>query len=130
MKTATRFAVMAAVAAGLTAVAMPVIAAESAAPAQLAAGNEQDTYIDKAQREMAEWKRKVAGFGRDVKREGSEMKKDASEKLSRAWDEVEENWQELKQASKTAGDKSWDKAKEAYEASKKKLQETWNDIES
>ncbi|MPY70695.1 MAG: hypothetical protein GEU92_11465 [Alphaproteobacteria bacterium] len=130
MKTVAKFAVMTVVAAGLAAAAMPVIAADSAVAVQLAAGSEQDGYIDKAQREMAEWKRKVAGFGRDVKREGSEMKKDASEKLSKAWDEVEENWQELKQAGKTAGDKSWEKAREAYETSRKKLQETWNDIES
>lgn len=130
MRTASSFAAMTVLAAGLAGFAMPATAADPGAPAQVAAGDEQDGYVDKAQREMAEWKRKVAGFGRDVKREGSEMKKGASEKLSKAWDEVEENWQELKQASKTAGDKSWDKAKEAYEASKKKLQETWNDIES
>lgn len=129
MRTAKGFAAMSVLAIGLAGLAMPATAADPDAPARVA-DSEQDGYVDKARREMAEWKRKVAAFGRDVKREGREMKKEAAEKLAGAWDEVDENWQELKRAGRKAGDESWDRAKDAYEASKRKLQETWNDVAS
>ena len=86
----------------------------------------RDTYIRQNEGTFEEWGKKVDNFNAKAAERGSEAKKVAQRELDNAWAETKAGWSKLKNASRDG----WEDAKNAFEASKKKLDRAWTDAQS
>lgn len=86
----------------------------------------RDAYIRQNEGTFEEWGKKVDNFNAKAAQRGSEAKKATQRELDNAWAETKAGWAKLKNASRDG----WEDAKNAFEASKKKLDRAWSDAQS
>ena len=96
------------------------------AQVQMTQESGRDAYIRQNEGTFEEWGRKIDNFNTKAAERGSEAKKAAQRELGDAWTETKAGWAKLKSASRDG----WDDAKAAFEASRKKLERAWNDMQS
>jgi len=86
----------------------------------------RDAYIRQNEGTFEEWGKKVDNFNAKAAQRGSEARKAAQRELDNAWAETKAGWSKLKDASRDG----WEDAKNAFEASKQKLDRAWTDAQS
>ena len=118
---------LALIVAPLLLVTAPPSTATSAA-VQLVAVSDQvadrDSYKQKAEADMREWRRKLHDFGAKAEATGKQAGDTAKSDLDQAWASADDAAAKLK----AAGDKDWESAKARFETATHELAEAWRRI--
>jgi len=95
---------------------------------QLAAGStstdDRGSYVQRAQSEMQEWKKKVHDFSEKAEAKGKQAGNTAEEDLNKAWAKTEAASHRLQEA----GADGWDSAKSAFEGASNELKQAWHKV--
>ena len=116
--------------------ALPAVAGQSThvpgpgASIRLAANGvskaDRDTYIQKVQNEMLEWKRKLNDFSEKMAAKGQQASDAAEHDLNKAWTKADAASRELQ----TVGAEGWKSAQTSFEKASRELAETWDKTQS
>ena len=116
--------------------ALPAAAGQStlspgaSAPVRLAANGDptvdKDTYLQRARKEMQEWRRRLHDFSARAEANGKGTGNTAETDLNKAWTRTEAASRKLQ----TVGAEGWDHAKASFEQASHELADAWDSIRS
>ncbi len=86
---------------------------------------DRDTYIQKAQGDMRQWRKKLHDLSENVKAKGQQAGNTAENGLHAAWTKTQAEAQKLQ----TATVEGWESAKVSYEKASHELADAWHNVQ-
>ncbi len=127
---ATVFGLFALIAALPVAAAQPTVAPAAGTSVRMAAAGDatadRDSYTQKAQDEMQEWRQKLRDFGAKADAKGNEAGDAAKNDLHAAWARAEAASRQLQ----TASAEGWDSARASFDTASRELADAWHKVHS